>query len=256
MKNRIIAWITVAMVIVLAMAQVSCAAATSSEAYIPSDKSMTVEIKDFNLIKNLKKDITECEFRKTKAHELAEAARALGFADSSIIIQTAKTEWANAEKRRLGINKTLQAWEKKAEEYPYATYVWLYLKDLGYNDYVCAGILGNIMAEVGGGTLEIQYWLYGGKIHYGMCQWNKNYYPEVVGKDLPTQCSFLSGNIKTEFNTFGSKYQSGFNYDKFLSLKDYEQAALAFAKCYERCNSAYYKVRQKNAKIAYDYFVI
>ena len=56
--------------------------------------------------------------------------------------------------------------------------------------------------------------------------------------------SFLSLVVKSE------------NVDPVTITKDYEQAALAFAKCYERCNSAYYKVRQKNAKIAYDYFVI
>ena len=256
MKRKLIAWCLSCSMFILMLAQVSCSAATNSEAYIPSDKPITVSIENFNVIKELKNSIGGYEFRKAKAHELAEAARALGYSDSSSIIQTAKTEWANAENKRLEVNKKLQEWQKKAKEFPVATYVWLYLKDLGYSDYVCAGILGNIMAEVGGGTLELQYWLYGGKIHYGMCQWNINYYPEVVGKNLATQCSFLSGNIKTEFNTFGSKYQSGFNYDKFLALKDYEQAALAFAKCYERCNSAYYKVRQKNAKIAYDYFAI
>ena len=32
-------------------------------------------------------------------------------------------------------------------------------------------------------------------------------------------------------------------------------AAKAFAKCYERCSSATYNVRQNNAEKAYNYFV-
>ena len=50
-------------------------------------------------------------------------------------------------------------WIEKSEEYESATFIWRYFKDKGYSDYAIAGILGNIMAEVGGQTLYIQYWL-------------------------------------------------------------------------------------------------
>ena len=48
-------------------------------------------------------------------------------------------------------NTTTQA----SGKYSQATQVWNGLKALGLNDYVCAGIMGNIMAEVGGQTLDI-----------------------------------------------------------------------------------------------------
>ena len=44
--------------------------------------------------------------------------------------------------------------KQKYNEYPVATEIWMFLKNCGYNDYVAAGILGNMMAEVGGNTLR------------------------------------------------------------------------------------------------------
>ena len=37
-------------------------------------------------------------------------------------------------------------------------------------------------------------------------------------------------------------------------MTDIEEIALAFAKCYERCGSGSYDVRQSNALIAFEYF--
>ena len=144
---------------------------------------------------------------------------------------------------------------KPKEEYEVARYIWDYFKSLGWNDAVCAGIMGNLMSEVGGQTLDIQYWLYGKGNHYGMCQWSLKYYPTIEGADLDTQLEFLKSNIEYEINTFGYNYQKGFNYKKFLQLEDEKQAALAFAKAYERCGGGGYTRRQKNATKAYNYFV-
>jgi len=69
------------------------------------------------------------------------------------------------------------------------------------------------------------------------------------------QCEFLAKSIKPEFDVFGSNYAKGFDFNSFLELTNERDAALAFAKCYERCNSAYYSIRQDNAEKAYDYFV-
>jgi hypothetical protein len=144
-------------------------------------------------------------------------------------------------------------WAKKTAEYPSATKLWRYMKNLGWNDYVCAGIMGNIMAEVGGQTLDIRYTL-SSSGYYGMCQWSRGY-SEVWGAGLETQCDFLRDTIKYEFDTYGFKYQKGFNFNSFLNMNDAQQAALAFAKSYERCASKSYNIRQKNALKAYDYFV-
>lgn len=141
-------------------------------------------------------------------------------------------------------------------EYPVATEIWNYLKSLGYNDYVCAGILGNMMAEVGGQTLDIQYWLYNPSgDYYGCCQWSMYYFPEIGGADLKTQLDFLRDTIKLNIDMFGNNYQQGFNYDKFLTLTDERAAALAFADCYERGAPQYNHCRINSAIIAYNYFV-
>lgn len=141
--------------------------------------------------------------------------------------------------------------EKQKEEeikYPEADYIWNYLKDLGYSDYVCAGILGNIMVEVGGNTLILDV-LASNKNYYGFCQWSRKYYPEVIGKSLEEQCDFLSSNIEYELNTFGCGYET------FLKKDSSRAAALSFSKGYERCGKNTYSLRQDCAEIAYNYFV-
>ena len=109
------------------------------------------------------------------------------------------------------------------------------------------------MAEVGGNTLDIQYDIYGSS-YYGMCQWNKAY-SEVWGASLEEQCNYLEDTIEYEFDTFGYAYKRGFDYNDFLNMTSITDAALAFAKCYERCASGSYTVRQNNAITAYNYFV-
>ena len=209
----------------------------------------------------LKKLIEECCARKEAAHLMAESARALGYTEDYPIIHLAKQEWDNSDalqKKYELIYKQNEydIWDNKFAEYPEATQIWLYLKELGYNDYVCAGIMGNLMTEVGGNTLYIQHWLYSSdKSFYGMCQWSKTYYPEIHGADLTTQCNFLRDTIKYEIDTFGYAYKRNFDYSAFLALTNERDAALAFAKTYERCAEFSYSTREKNATIAYEYFV-
>lgn len=149
----------------------------------------------------------------------------------------------------------IQKWETRKQEYPVATQIWLYMKDLGWSDEVCAGIMGNIMAEVGGQTLNIQYTLYSKDgVFYGMCQWHKSYYSEIHGADLQAQCDFLRDTIQKEYLMFGKIYAKGMNYEQFLKMTDPAEIALCFAKVYERCGSGSYKVRQSNAVKAYEYF--
>ena len=109
-------------------------------------------------------------------------------------------------------------WATKAAEYPAATQIWRYMKAQGWNDYVCAGIMGNLMTEVGGQTLDIRYTL-SSSGYYGMCQWSRGY-SQVWGAGLETQCDFLRDTIKYEFDTYGFKYQKGFNFNSFLNMTD------------------------------------
>ena len=137
--------------------------------------------------------------------------------------------------------------------YPVAAIIWNYLRAQGYNEAVCAGIIGNMMVEAGGNTLAIQPVIYGHGF-YGICQWNQAY-GSVWGTDLDTQLNFLMSNIVYELNTFGYAYYSGFGYNSFCSLTSPSEAALAFAKCYERCGSGSYGARQQCAEYAYSFFV-
>ena len=146
-------------------------------------------------------------------------------------------------------------WRQRAQEYPAATQIWLSMKEQGWNDHVCAGILGNIMAECGGHTLSIQWDIYDySGWFYGICQWSLYYRPEAYGLSLENQLSLLYNTIEAEFDYAGFCYYYGFTYNDFLQMTDYRSAALAFAKVYERCGSASHSIRQDNAQIAYEYF--
>lgn len=143
-------------------------------------------------------------------------------------------------------------WKQRAAEYPVATEVWLFMKDQGWSDAVCAGILGNMMTECGGHTLDLQWNLFDSSgWFYGLCQWHKGYYPEVQGQSLDYQLQHLAGTMEQEFGMFGSNAL-----DRFLAMTDPGTAAVDFAKKYERCAATEwnYVSRENNAWVAYRYF--
>ena len=157
---------------------------------------------------------------------------------------------------RLEAEKHEARWAERFEEYPEASQIWVYMTNvLGWKRVICAGVLGNMMAEVGGNTLNLQCYAYdpAGE-YYGICQWNIWGYGEVIGQDLDTQLQFLADTVEYEFNTYGCAYENGFTYEDFIALEDPQKAALAFAQCYERCARSTYSYRMQNALIAYEYF--
>jgi hypothetical protein len=239
---------------ILIMTFVGCSTSVSaSSPYIPTE-----DLDILHFFADINAEIENLLHRQYLAHQMAECARELGYEEDSEVILAAKVEWHSCEDLLQGYMDYLTQWNQRFDEYPYATYTWLYLtQELGYSNYVAAGILGNIMAEVGGNTLEIQYWLYsyGSGYYYGICQWSRDTYPDVRGEDLIFQCDYLAKTIEYELNTFGYAYQSGYGYADFLQLESVEDTALMFAKCYERCAKSTYSVRQKNATKAYDYFM-
>ena len=168
-------------------------------------------------------------------------------------------------------------WVERAEEYPVATKLWLWMKnELQWNDYICAGVMGNFMAETGGHTLNIQPERYGssGK-SYGLCQWPLKWdeYSHLEKTDLDYQINFIQSTLIEKINRCGWEYlqrcdknknlgfdgrtelyEESFKYEDFIKMQDYKEAALAFAASYMRCNEKYYEVRAKNAAKAYEYF--
>lgn len=213
-----------------------------------------VETRDKGELESL---ISSTNEKLQAANDMLESCKTLGYDDDNPVVVLANKEVANA-KADMEYYQTiydevlieLRAAERMAE-YPVATTIWNYLKDLGHNDYVAAGILGNIMAEVGGQTLDIQPTLSNGA-YYGMCQWKICYYPSISGLGTEGQLDLLANTIEQEFNEFG--YVSGYSYEEFLNIQDEQTAALAFAKTYERCGSGSHSVRQKNATKALEYF--
>ena len=148
----------------------------------------------------------------------------------------------------------IHKWEIRAEEYPVATEVWLFLKEeLGYSDAVCAGIIGNMMAECGGHTLNLRWNLYNASYHYGLCQWSSRYYPEMQGANLEEQLAFMAVSFPKVIDRYGYLYQSGMKHEQFKVMDDCGDAAIAFCVIYERPggNQNY---RRDLAEKAYNYF--
>lgn len=153
--------------------------------------------------------------------------------------------------------ENIRIWNQHTEEYPVATHIWLFMKEQGWNDYVCAGIMGNMMVESGEHSLNIDPYNWDdatGRSFYGICQWG-HYYKEIHNCDLDTQLNYLISTIEGEFDYAGFCYYSGFTYGDFLNMTNCRDAALAFAKVYERCGSSSYSARQYCAQLAYSYFV-
>lgn len=195
--------------------------------------------------------------RQKLAHTMAECSRKLGYEEDNPVIEIAQAEWWACEAELQENIRESQYWMTKFEEYPYATYIWLFFtRQMGFSDEVVAGILGNIMIECGGGgTLNLQYWVYGsGGFYYGMCQWGNTWFPEVRGMDLIEQCDFLASNIETQINAFGKAYGKTNAFSEFLQLTSCRDAALMFAQMYEACAAQGYGVRQSCAEKAYEYF--
>lgn len=151
-----------------------------------------------------------------------------------------------------------------------AEQIWnFFINDMGYSEYVAAGIMGNIMEESGGQTLNIDPSAQNsiGNGHYGIIQWDMVYCSEVVGKDLAGQLEFYSSWIQSgEFDNYAKNYKSGFSYQEFLEIKDPEQVAIAFATVMERYegyvgnvwqsyavtgSTSKYEQRMENARNAY-----
>jgi hypothetical protein len=141
-------------------------------------------------------------------------------------------------------------WEQRYEEYPEATTIWLYLTvEMGYNEYVAAGVLGNIMNEAGGNSLNINPSAQNPAGYYGICQWNSSMYGDVWYCNLIEQLDYLNNTIEYEYECCGNM-----SYESFCDLTDEREAALSFARSYERCSSASYGRRQNNATTALNYF--
>lgn len=145
-----------------------------------------------------------------------------------------------------------KAWE---EEHFYATKVFQYFMQMGFTEEATSAIIGNMMIETSGGDLALKPNIYSKSgNYYGLCQWSLKYYPETKNISFEQQLDYLFNTMPWEFNTFGWLYEEGFDYEDFIRMTDAAEAALAFAKVYERCTPMSYKLRENAAVKAYKYF--
>jgi hypothetical protein len=155
------------------------------------------------------------------------------------------------------VKSDVEKYDKWETEHYYAAKTWQFFMQHGYSEVVASAIIGNMMIETSGGSLNLKPKIYDPSgSFYGLCQWSLKYRPFVANKSFEWQLEYLMEDMSKEFKTFGKCYRNGFTYEDFLAMDDPGQAALAFAKVYERCGSGSYSLRQQAARTAYNYFVL
>ena len=147
-------------------------------------------------------------------------------------------------------------WEQRLARYPVATRMWVYMKEqFGWSDEVCAGIIGNVMAETGATTLDIPFKEYK-KGPFGLFQWTKQRHRDVVARygydaTIEEQLDFVYDEL---YGTNGVKRQvKNEEREEILAAKSAKRAAYLFCEWFERPGGKG-TIRQKYAKIAYEYF--
>lgn len=211
---------------------------TVSEEYIPSEKLVIIPMMEYietDDIETVKQLIKVCE----KQEEIL-----LEYIDT---YEEARIELAKTQELHDQYNYQLRK-ERWDDEYPVAAEVYNTLIENGYSAPVACGIIGNMMAEVGGQTLNLQY-AADGNGYYGLCQWSMNYYPNVYGESVSGQMIYLLDTIEYAFEHYGN-----YTFSEFLQITNPAEAANAFARAYERCDPASYYQREINALTAFDYF--
>lgn len=201
---------------------------------------------------------TKEELNNTE-EELANTKKSLK--DTEEKLNSTKKELAKAKKTIEDLSKkktsTKSSTSTKTSNYTVATQVWKELKSYGWSDVACAGIMGNLMAETGGGTLKLN-WKSNSSSGLGLVQWIGGRRNAIVKKygTTPTikqQIKFMHDEL---YGTNGVRRQvSKDQLNAILKAKTPEDAAYAFASYYERCATQYRNIRKSYARKAYNYFV-
>lgn len=256
--------------------------ATISEAYIPSEPSELVletePEEEIIILENVEVERVEpatldeantalenAIFRRDTTKSVYEGLLLLGYDTEHPAVVMAKTDFENAEadveyytEQQL-IRQEEENWRVRAEEYPVATQAWLYMKnELGFSDIVCAGIMGNMMAECGGCWTSDLDWDVSSSSGYGMIQWlggRKQQLFSIYGSNpsVENQLNFVKDEL---YGTNGvTKQVTDSQLDKIMNAETPEDCAYAFACYYERCGEEHRWVRRDYARRAYEYFV-
>ena len=146
-------------------------------------------------------------------------------------------------------------------EYPEAQLIWDTMISWGWTAETCAGIIGNMMAEIGGGTLNLSNWNSNGGCGYGLIQWTGSRRSLLKSRygsypNIEQQLIFMRDEL---FGTNGTRQQVNSSVlNRIMNTNGNEtpeSIAFCFASNYERCASRYRARRQGYARIAYEYFM-
>ena len=145
--------------------------------------------------------------------------------------------------------------------YPEAQLIWNTMISWGWAPETCAGIIGNMMAEIGGGTLDLSDWNSNGGCGYGLIQWTGSRRSLLKSRygsypNIEQQLIFMRDELFGTNNTRQQVSSSVLN--RIMNTNGNEtpeSIAFCFASNYERCASQYRARRQGYARIAYDYFM-
>lgn len=188
-----------------------------------------------------------CIFQSSPATQPVDPTEQVETIEETIILETVEVVPTLSEEELL--------WLARAEEYPVATQVWLYMKEtFGWNDIVCAGVMGNIMAEIGGGTLDFSNWNH--ESPYGMFQWLGQRKIDIKAKygaepNIFEQLDFMYDEL---YGSNGVRQQvSDYQRDKILNASTEEDVATYFCIYFERPGNSG-EVRRGYAHRAYEYF--
>lgn len=181
----------------------------------------------------------------------------IGFAEYELIIQEIQDAYAIQDLYKEDMEEH-RFWQRCYEEYPQATICWRYMKEeFGWSDIVCAGVLGNFMAETGGRTLDLDY-DETGKSGLGLVQWIKSRRKRITsiyGK-VPTieeQLEFMKDEL---YGTDGIKAQvTKKQLAAIMEAKTPDECTYAFARYYERCKNPMSRTKAHCGQRAYNYFV-
>lgn len=269
--------ITVFATPVSAPADESVPVTTISEANIPSETvssepEETVIILDAVEIERVKpateEEANACLEKSYERKEIAESIRdgliSLGYTEDHPAVILANEDIANTNieidyyKKEIAKWEKIREWNKKAAKYPNAARAWKYMKEqFGWSDTVCAGIMGNFMAECGGcWTSDLNYSV-NSKNGLGMVQWIESRRKAIVKRygDNPTLEEQLEFMYDELYGTDGVRRQvTKRQLEKIMNASTPEECAMAFATYYERCAEQHRAPRKGYARTAYNYF--
>ena len=146
-------------------------------------------------------------------------------------------------------------------EFPVAQLIWNTLIDLGYTEYFAAGVIGNLVAEVGDpSTKDSNFdldWENNTGIEIGLCQWTQGRRKSIINRygSSPHYTQQLEFMLDELLGTNGVTRQvTEEQYQLIINASTPKEAAYYFALYFERCAKGSYKARQFKAQQAYEYF--